>query len=44
MKELLAHIDELSQLDIAVKTGKIDKYKGLELFLMRMGGNESWNQ
>ncbi len=23
---------------IAVKTGKIDKYKGLELFLMRMGG------
>lgn len=44
LKELLAHIDELSQLDIAVKTGKIDKYKGLELFLMRMGGNESWNQ
>lgn len=44
LKELLAHIDELSQLDVAVKTGKIDKYKGLELFLMRMGGNESWNQ
>ena len=44
LKELLAHIDELSQLDIAVKTGKIDKYQGLDRFLMRMGGNESWKQ
>ena len=44
LKELLVCIDELSQLDIAIKTGKIDKYKGLELFLMRMGGNGKWNQ
>lgn len=40
LKELLQHIDELSQLDVAIKTGKVDKYKGLELFLMRIGGNE----
>ena len=36
LPELLKKIDELSQLDIAIKTGKIDKYKGLELFILRM--------
>lgn len=37
LNELLVKIDELSQLDIAIKTGIIDKYKGLELFILRMG-------
>lgn len=36
LNELLDKIDQLSQLDIAIKTGKIDKYKGLELFILRM--------
>lgn len=39
IKELLTKIEELSQLDIDIKTGKIDKYRGLELFLMRLGGS-----
>ena len=38
IQELLAKIDALSRLDVQIKTGKIDKYKGLELFLMRIGG------
>ncbi len=38
LSELLQKIDELSQLDVNIKTGKIDKYKGLELFLIRLGG------
>jgi len=38
LKELLTKLDELSQLDIAIKTGKIDRFRGLELFLTRMGG------
>lgn len=37
--ELLKKLDELSELDVAIKTGKIDRFRGLELFLMRMGGN-----
>ena len=36
--ELLKKLDELSELDVAIKTGKIDRFRGLELFLMRMGG------
>lgn len=39
IKELLTKIEELSQLDVDIKTGKIDRYRGLELFLMRLGGN-----
>ena len=31
-------IDELSQLDVDIKTGKIDRFKGLELFLVKIGG------
>ena len=38
LKELLQKLDELSQLDVAIKTGKIDRFRGLELFLMRIGG------
>lgn len=38
LKELLQKIDELSQLDVQIKTGKIDRFKGLELFLIRIGG------
>ncbi len=38
LNELLNKIDELSKLDIMIKTGKIDRFKGLELFLMRIGG------
>ncbi len=38
LKELLDKIEELSALDINIKTGKIDKYKGLELFLLNMKG------
>lgn len=38
IKELLAKLNELSLLDVAIKTGQIDRFKGLELFLMRMGG------
>lgn len=39
MSELLERLDELSQLDVDIKTGKIDKFKGLELFLIKIGGN-----
>lgn len=38
IKELLQKLDELSKLDIAIKTGKIDRFKGLELFIIRIGG------
>lgn len=38
LKELLQKLDELSQLDVDIKTGKIDRFRGLELFLMRIGG------
>lgn len=44
LNELLEKLDELSKLDIDIKTGKIDKYRGLELFLMRMKGRERWNR
>lgn len=43
IQELLKKIDELSELDVQIKTGKIDRYRGLELFLMRLGGNSEWN-
>lgn len=43
LKELLEKIDELSQLDVQIKTGQIDRYKGLELFLIRIGGKNEWN-
>lgn len=39
IQELLEKIDELSQLDVDIKTGKIDRFKGLELFLIKIGGN-----
>jgi len=39
IQELLEKLDELSQLDVDIKTGKIDRFKGLELFLIRMGGS-----
>ena len=39
LNELLKKIDELSELDVAIKTGQIDRYKGLELFLI-----SQWNQ
>ncbi|MCD7949121.1 MAG: DNA polymerase III subunit delta [Erysipelotrichaceae bacterium] len=38
IKELLEKMDELSKLDVDIKTGKIDRYKGLELFIIRIGG------
>ena len=38
ISELLEKLDELSQLDVDIKTGKIDRFKGLELFLIKMGG------
>ena len=28
---------KLSQLDVDIKTGKIDRFKGLELFLVKIG-------
>lgn len=37
LNELLVKIDQLSKLDVAIKTGIIDKYKGLELFILKMG-------
>lgn len=43
LSELLYQINELSKLDVDIKTGKIDKYKGLELFLIRMEGERQWN-
>lgn len=39
LKELLEKLDQLSQLDVQIKTGQIDRFKGLELFLIRIGGN-----
>jgi len=38
LKELLEKIHELAQLDIDIKTGKIDRFRGLELFLIKIGG------
>ena len=38
INDLLKMIDQLSHLDVMIKTGKIDRFKGLELFLMRIGG------
>lgn len=35
--ELLEKLDELSQLDVKIKTGLIDKERGLELFLVNLG-------
>lgn len=39
LSEILKQLDELSQLDVNIKAGKIDKYKGLELFLLKIGGD-----
>lgn len=39
LNELLSKLDELSKLDVDIKTGKIDRFRGLELFLMRMKGS-----
>jgi DNA polymerase-3 subunit delta len=39
LKELLDRIEDLSDLDIKIKTGKIDKYKGLEIFLLNIKGD-----
>lgn len=39
LQELLEKLDQLSQLDVQIKTGQIDRFKGLELFLIRIGGN-----
>lgn len=43
IKELLNKLDELSKLDVDIKTGKVDKFRGLELFLIRIQGVEEWN-
>ena len=36
LNELLQCIDQLSKLDVAIKTGKMDKKTGLELFLIKI--------
>lgn len=36
LNELLKCLDELSKLDVQIKTGKIDKKMGLELFMIRI--------
>jgi DNA polymerase-3 subunit delta len=41
LKELLDRIEDLSDLDIKIKTGKIDKYKGLEIFLLNIKGGHN---
>ncbi|MEG0276992.1 MAG: DNA polymerase III subunit delta [Coprobacillus sp.] len=43
IKELLRKLDELSKLDVDIKTGKVDRFRGLELFLIRIQGAEEWN-
>lgn len=35
--DLLSLLDQLSQLDVAIKNGKVDKTQGLELFLLNVG-------
>ena len=40
--ELLSALDDLSQLDVKIKTGQIDRFKGLELFLIGRGKGQ-WN-
>lgn len=37
LSNLLEKLNELSQLDVKIKTGLIDKERGLELFLLHMG-------
>lgn len=36
LNDLLKCLDDLSKLDIQIKTGKMDKEKGLELFMLRI--------
>ena len=36
LDELERKLYELSELDVKIKTGKIDKQRGLELFLMQI--------
>ena len=36
LNELLKCLDALSRLDVEIKTGKIDKKMGLELFMIRI--------
>lgn len=43
IKEILSRLDQLSELDVDIKTGKIDRYKGFELFLIKIGGKEEWS-
>ena len=40
--ELLSTLDDLSLLDLKIKTGQIDRFKGLELFLLGRGKSQ-WN-
>ena len=42
INELLSTLDDLSELDVKIKTGQIDRFKGLELFLIGRGKNQ-WN-
>ena len=36
LKDLSYYLDELSQLDLSIKKGELDKYMALELFLMKV--------
>lgn len=36
--ELLFNIHKLSKLDVSIKTGQVDRFKGLEMFLIQVGG------
>ena len=36
LNELLQCLDDLSRLDVEIKTGKMDKKMGLELFMVRI--------
>ncbi len=41
INDLLKALEDLAHLDKLIKTGKIDKYKGIELFILRTG--DTWN-
>lgn len=41
--KFLRYLNELSELDTSIKSGKIDKKLGLELFMLKVGGGSKWN-
>ena len=44
LEDISKVLDELSKLDVDIKTGKIEDKTGFELFLLRVTGGKAWNR